>query len=226
MTKIICISDTHGAHNKLEIPECDVLIHAGDWTTSGTMKQVKEFAEWFRSLDQASEKICIPGNHDIVAESYTDFVRDEFPSKDGIHLLIDEHVTVEGIKYWGSPYTSRFGVGYAFQVDRGSAARAHWSQIPSDANVIITHGPPKGYADLAVDFNWDPTSIYGKLIHAGDNQLREKLAEIKPRFHVCGHMHGGYGIHPTEFGTVVVNAAVSADRHNVSNFNPIVVHYY
>ena len=45
--RIICISDTHNQHEKLAIPEGDVLIHAGDWTGTGTLKQVIRFIRWF-----------------------------------------------------------------------------------------------------------------------------------------------------------------------------------
>lgn len=33
--KIVCISDTHGMHRKMKIPEGDVLVHAGDITMKG-----------------------------------------------------------------------------------------------------------------------------------------------------------------------------------------------
>jgi predicted phosphodiesterase len=34
--KICAISDTHNQHSELKIPECDILIHAGDFTNNGT----------------------------------------------------------------------------------------------------------------------------------------------------------------------------------------------
>ena len=33
--RIICISDTHGQHAGLRLPEGDILIHAGDFMTYG-----------------------------------------------------------------------------------------------------------------------------------------------------------------------------------------------
>jgi hypothetical protein len=33
--KIVCISDTHGKHRNLKVPDGDVLVHAGDITSKG-----------------------------------------------------------------------------------------------------------------------------------------------------------------------------------------------
>ena len=33
--KIVCISDTHGKHRSLKVPDGDVLVHAGDITSKG-----------------------------------------------------------------------------------------------------------------------------------------------------------------------------------------------
>ena len=33
--RIVCISDTHGKHAKVRLPDGDVLIHAGDFMTYG-----------------------------------------------------------------------------------------------------------------------------------------------------------------------------------------------
>lgn len=225
--KLVCISDTHMAHGKLVIPECDVLIHAGDWTHRGTIEQIAEFAEWFRNLDQAGEKICIPGNHDIMVEKHTERVRAEFPAEDGVHLLIGESVLIDGVSFWGDPHTPRFGLGYAFQLDRGRKAAAHWAKMPSHTNVAITHGPPIGYGDRVPDAdiagNW--SAKHPVMCNAGDASLLARLHEVRPQYHICGHLHGGYGVHRhLDLSTVVVNAAVSADRNNQANFNPIVLH--
>ena len=34
--RIVLISDTHNKHKMLELPEGDILIHAGDFTNDGT----------------------------------------------------------------------------------------------------------------------------------------------------------------------------------------------
>ena len=45
--RIVCISDTHGQHTKLSVPDGDVLVHAGDFTAFGDRpKEVVDFNQW------------------------------------------------------------------------------------------------------------------------------------------------------------------------------------
>lgn len=59
MLKIICLSDTHGYHRKIEIPvDADMIIHAGDLTMSGEASQVEDFLEyWIEERDVFGGKI-------------------------------------------------------------------------------------------------------------------------------------------------------------------------
>ena len=63
LVRIVLISDTHNKHEKLEMPEGDVLIHAGDFTNNGTEQEIREFDMWLASLN-FQHKILVPGNHD------------------------------------------------------------------------------------------------------------------------------------------------------------------
>ena len=45
--KVVCISDTHTHHNKITIPDgTDILIHSGDFTSSGTEEEINKFCNW------------------------------------------------------------------------------------------------------------------------------------------------------------------------------------
>ena len=44
--KIVAISDTHGMHRRINMPEGDVLLHCGDFCRTGTMAEVTDFASW------------------------------------------------------------------------------------------------------------------------------------------------------------------------------------
>mmetsp|Transcript_17480 Transcript_17480/g.33136 ORF Transcript_17480/g.33136 Transcript_17480/m.33136 type:complete len:440 (+) Transcript_17480:109-1428(+) len=73
-TRIACMSDTHGTHRKIFIPQCDILIHAGDLTRFGECDIVKDLAEYFHELVQekrVGKVICIAGNHDLIFEPET-----------------------------------------------------------------------------------------------------------------------------------------------------------
>ena len=61
--KIILISDVHGKWNKLEIPECDILISAGDYSFTGEQHMVRDFHKWM-SKQPAKHKISVQGNHE------------------------------------------------------------------------------------------------------------------------------------------------------------------
>ena len=62
--KIVIISDTHNCHNALNIPDGDILIHAGDMTEYGTRAEIQEFDEWLGTLPHR-HKLVIAGNHEV-----------------------------------------------------------------------------------------------------------------------------------------------------------------
>jgi hypothetical protein len=66
-TRFVCLSDTHCSHAKLEIPDGDVLLHAGDFCTVGTPEELEDFASWLDTLPHLV-KIVIAGNHDAVLD--------------------------------------------------------------------------------------------------------------------------------------------------------------
>jgi len=65
--KIISISDTHGLHPAMEIPDGDLLVHAGDLTRHGSLNDVQEFNDFLGTLPHP-HKIVIAGNHDFCFE--------------------------------------------------------------------------------------------------------------------------------------------------------------
>jgi 3',5'-cyclic AMP phosphodiesterase CpdA len=66
-TRIVCISDTHSLYN-FPLPPGDILVHAGDFSRSGTLAEVQEFLAYLASLKQYRLKIIIAGNHDLTLE--------------------------------------------------------------------------------------------------------------------------------------------------------------
>ena len=54
--------DTHMQHEKLSMPDGDVLIHSGDFTNHGSLSEVREFAAWLTTLSY-KYIIIVPGNH-------------------------------------------------------------------------------------------------------------------------------------------------------------------
>ena len=64
--RVVVISDTHGKHSDLAIPDGDILIHAGDFTRFGKEEDAVDFNEWLGKLSHR-HKIIIEGNHEANA---------------------------------------------------------------------------------------------------------------------------------------------------------------
>jgi Icc-related predicted phosphoesterase len=124
--------------------------------------------------------------------------------------LQDKEVEFEGIRIYGSPWTPTF-FQWFFMKDRGPAIRKKWDLIPQGIDILVTHGPPIGYGDF---------SSY-QSARMGDEELREAVDRIRPKLHVFGHNHGGYGESRNEH-TLFVNASSCDEGYNPSNA-PVVV---
>lgn len=63
-TRIVCISDTHSNH-EFNLPDGDILIHAGDLTRRGRSDELVQVLNWLKTLTKFRLKIIIAGNHDV-----------------------------------------------------------------------------------------------------------------------------------------------------------------
>ncbi len=205
IVRLVLLSDTHLFHRRLELPAGDVLIHAGDFCGSGRREQVVEFAAFFRALPHR-HKIVIAGNHDRALELDPDLGPALF---EGCHYLLDAGVTIEGLSVWGSPWQPEYH-SMAFNLPRGRALRERWALIPTDVDVLVTHGPPHGILDRTLSDH-----------EAGCDELLAALQRVRPRLHVFGHIHEGYGRHE-EHGTLFVNASICTPAYEPTN-PPVVV---
>lgn len=92
-------------------------------------------------------KILIAGNRDWAFERAPTAARREIP--DGIFNLQDSGLTIERVRFWGSPWQPFFN-NWAFNLERsGADLAAKWALIAEDLQVPITHGPPCGILDDA-----------------------------------------------------------------------------
>src|SRR5262245_56304965 len=128
MPRLVLLSDTHGHHDKLRVPEGDVLVHAGDFCTSGKEAQVRTFARWLAKQPHP-HKIVIAGNHDRCLEIHIP-LGDELFQQAGATYLLDRAATVAGLRFYGSPWQPEF-LNWAFNLPRGEPLRAVWSKIPA-----------------------------------------------------------------------------------------------
>lgn len=189
--KIWCISDTHGKHGQLDIPEnIDLVIHSGDVGTvrepSMNANVVLDFIEWYKSLP-IKHKVFIGGNHDTSIEHR---LVGKSEIGEDITYLEHESIEIEGLKIFGSPFTPTFGHGWSFNKARHKLDR-YWSEIPRDTDILITHGPPKGILDTTENGILSGAVGNGnKLVcSCGDKSLLKHVREIQPLVHVFGHIH-------------------------------------
>ena len=204
--KLIAISDTHCRHRSLRLPKGDVVLHAGDISYKGDVKEIEDFLEWFGALPH-QYKIFIAGNHDFFFEKEKEaIIKRLLPPT--VHYLKDEELLIGGLKIWGSPYTPFF-YQWAFNKKRGPDLAAHWGKIPADTDVLLTHGPVYGILDAVLNEQ-----------QAGDKDLLKRVLEIKPKAHVCGHIHESYGS-VKRHGIKFINACVLNESYELSH-GPVV----
>ncbi|KAJ5691864.1 hypothetical protein N7462_001287 [Penicillium macrosclerotiorum] len=60
--RVVCISDTHTLKWP-DVPDGDLLIHAGDLANDGSVREIQSAVDWLRSLPHR-HKVVICGNHD------------------------------------------------------------------------------------------------------------------------------------------------------------------
>jgi len=208
--KIVAISDTHGKHDELTKDlkgGGDIIVHGGDISNMGKSNEIYDFLQWFSSLN-FTHKVFIAGNHDFGFEVMND-IAPEYKEQ-GVIYLMDKMVEVQGLKIYGSPWQPRF-FDWAFNVNRGDAIAKKWEPIPADLDILITHGPLFGILDDT------QTGM-----RVGCEELYKKVMEVKPKVHVCGHIHYGYGMKITD-DTVFINAASLGENYEYRN-KPVTFH--
>lgn len=184
--RIVALSDTHGFHKRLQVPDGDLLIHGGDFSMRAKGHEVLEFAKWIKSLPHP-HKIVIAGNHDMACEGHDDWAKETFAP--AIYLN-HESCEVEGYRIFGSPFSSAIydPSPWFFDYQRfGPRSQELWNQIPENLDVLITHSPPYGLGDKVHEAH------KGEDPHVGDLNLFNRVKSVLPRIHIFGHIHEGYG---------------------------------
>lgn len=225
--RFVCISDTHGKieGSKLHMPPGDVLLHAGDFTQKGHMNEIQKFNSYLGALPY-KVKVVIAGNHDLtfddniteaslrtfgVQKSTVESYLSERGLKSVKQMLTsaiyleDSLVTVCGIKIYGAPWQPVF-CDWGFNLNRGEDILKKWQTIPADLDILMTHGPPVGHGDLTGGNN-----------NVGCVELLNTVQKrVKPKFHVFGHIHEGYGVTSDGY-TTFINASTCTRRYLPTN---------
>lgn len=215
---ITLLSDTHRKHKLVTnyIPKSDLILHAGDISSMGHEFEINEFVTWYDSLP-SDNKIFIAGNHDWGFQNNIKNVQKilniyksyKYLQDNSIHIKINNDPE---IKIYGTPHQPYF-CNWAFNLPRnGKELKEKWSLIPNDTDILITHTPAYGILD-------DVENKRG--IHLGCELLTERIKEIKPKIHICGHIHSGRGYY-FDGNTHFFNASVLGEQYEYA-YTPFVI---
>lgn len=191
---ITATADLHGFLPKPEeLPAGDVLVLAGDvcpdfsvYAPDNVIEQTEwleyALAPWAESLP-FNHIILIGGNHDFALQQEID--HSEYPWT----YLEDEAVTIDGVKFYGTPWVPNLP-SWAFYAS-SHGLNIVFDQIPDDVDVLISHGPPYGIRDRA-----PRRGIPTAGPNVGSPELRDAIIAKSPSAVICGHIHGDYGQDP------------------------------
>ena len=194
--KILHISDTHGCHRRLhDLPQADIIVHSGDFTMNGSEQEALDFMNWFCDLPYL-QKIFICGNHDeCLYGAKVDGL------DDNVHYLCNSGVEIDGVKFYGVPMFMGDCI-----TDRQSK---HYANIPEGTDILITHTPPFGILDFDDNINY------------GSEELLSRIAAVRPRLHLFGHIHSQHGTTVLNGTTFSNGAIMNADYSNLRKPNVI-----
>ncbi|KAL4736155.1 hypothetical protein BDV11DRAFT_173152 [Aspergillus similis] len=232
-TRFVCVSDTHGytpSEAGFRLPAGDVLIHAGDLTNQGSNSELRKTMNWIATADY-EVKIVICGNHDITldapfySQNSTKFhnkhpqdpeecLETIITASSSIVFLQHQSALVRlrkaggpntVFKIFGSPYSQSDG-DWAFLYEPDKAEEL-WHDIPLDADVVVTHMPPRFACD------YDIVSTRSKADkRLGCAALWARLRIVRPCLAVCGHVHEARGYKRVHWG-----ASTAASANNEGN---------
>jgi hypothetical protein len=196
--RISVISDTHTRHNLVtkDLPGGDLLLHTGDLMNSGYVeKDIIEFCNWYSSIDNYESKVFIAGNHDRMFQDFPEKIQEILEFHKSIDYVQDDTLVLYGdgpegnspednIRIYGSPWQPEF-CNWAFNLPKnGMGLASKWEAVPKNTDILLTHGPAWGILDTVAGRQFD---------NLGCELLAERIQQIQPKIHVCGHIHTGYG---------------------------------
>ncbi|KAK2867911.1 hypothetical protein FQN49_003351 [Arthroderma sp. PD_2] len=220
---VVCISDTHNWQP--ELPDGDILLHAGDLTVNGTFEELQAQLTWL-SAQPHTYKILVAGEHDVLLDPpFAQRNPDRYPSVPGrtvcdlnfgsviylrdssVTLQFPEHGNGREVAIHGSPsISSSPDHTGAFHVPRGTDV---WTRaVPEGTDVLLTHEPPSKHLD-------------GDL-QSGCAFLGQEIERVKPRLVVFGHVHDGYGVKTTNLDEPVVPVVEDATDRRRKGLGPLI----
>jgi len=152
--------------------------------------------------DGPQHAIIVPGNHDECFELFTEPTLALFGPR--VHVLLHESLVLDGVRFFGSPWTPLFMQWHFMATEQGLAAL--YEAMPEEVDVLVTHGPPWGILDPG----W-------KAAHAGSTALASAVSARNVQHHVFGHLHAAGGRMLQQNHTTFYNVAACDDAYKLVN---------
>jgi len=186
--KILAFSDLHlSARHAADLVaasgSADLVIGAGDFCNH--RKGLAQAMTMLKGI--TAPMIVVPGN----AESDGELRR---AAATGMTVLHGRETTVNGL--------NMFGLGYGVPVtpfgdwscDLTEAEAETLLNTSEKADILITHSPPKGMADVT-----------SQGVSVGSVAIRAAIERLQPKLALCGHIHDSWGTEGLIGTTRVVN---------------------
>ena len=95
--------------------------------------------------------------------------------------------------------------------------KKRWSLIPENIDIILTHGPPFLHGDRTNHISGP--NLENQFV--GCKELTLRLNKIKPKYHISGHLHEGWGVTKDKQNnnTIFINAATVNSNYQVRDNN-------
>lgn len=208
--RFVLTSDLHG--HLPNLPAGDVLLIAGDICPIEN-HGVPFQADWLRNVfipwlrrAPARQKIFIAGNHDFVFAYEPERLHDfQWPGS----YLKDSGIEWEGVHFWGTPWANELA-GWPFTIPEHELAH-YWDMIPVNTQILVVHGPPRGYGDTVIG------SLTGDPLPVGSTTLVQAIDRLpKLRLVVYGHIHEGAGVY-RRGNVLLVNASLMDVHYEPTN---------
>mmetsp|Transcript_8517 Transcript_8517/g.21839 ORF Transcript_8517/g.21839 Transcript_8517/m.21839 type:complete len:307 (+) Transcript_8517:34-954(+) len=203
--RVVMLSDTHGRHRKINVPDGDVLLHAGDFTHYSRLEDAQDFNDWLGTLPHR-HKILVVGNH----EANADWSHRAASVLTNAAFLRDDAIDVPA-RTEGAPPLRVYGTDFFWPGEDHAALGALATKRPGTIDILMTHGPVAGFVDGGL----------------GCSLLLEQVERLRPRLVVSGHIHEAHGV-TTGSGDVLgsttfVNAANAQRGHAHMGWPPVVM---
>ncbi|KAK9898374.1 Metallo-dependent phosphatase [Cystobasidium minutum MCA 4210] len=216
-TRFVLLSDTHT--HTFPVPDGDVLLHAGDLTERGSLKELRVTLDWICSLPH-KYKIIIAGNHDYCLDSET--LKEQMPERyslytDSMQLIQDYRES--GLIYLEDqsvelPVSSSSSDSNGHGSDDTQSSRKTWKIFGSPWSAAfcsmafnIPRGDPSRDLYSRIPDSTDillthgpPYGMLDTIVHGrrsvGCDKLLERLQTGLPnlKLHIWGHIHESRGV--------------------------------